>query len=388
MKGCKEIVMQSTALAMKDPEQEQFIFQYGPTQGDPVFRKDLAEFLSKEYDDHVKSDNLMVTVGATHGLHVTASILFDHNLPIFVEDPTFHLAFKILKDDLGKTVIPVPTSEDGVDLTRLEELLQENRAKAGDKATWKSPFWTMLYTMTVYGNPTGQCSSPEQCRKLINLARKYDVLLFSDDVYNLFHFGKGKQPARLLAYDKSDDPNYIGCVLSNGTFSKIFAPGIRLGWMEGHKEMVDLLACCYTSYCTGSFNHYMSLVMSAAIQLGLMTTHLNRIRGVYKTRMGLMCDALQKYLPTGFTFNRPQGGFFIWVTMPETMDAKVLQKFAKKFNVVYIDGESTSPTCSFRNCIRLTISFCDTDQIEEGTQRLAKAIQAYRNSLDEPTPTQ
>ncbi|XP_033762423.1 uncharacterized protein YER152C-like isoform X2 [Pecten maximus] len=386
LKGCQDIMIRSTTLALKDPKHETNIFQYGPVQGDPTFRQELAAFLSKEYGDKVESESLLVTAGATNGLHLTVSTLFGHDVPIFVEDPTFFLAFKILKNDLGKTIIPAPTNEDGLDLIQLEEVFKENRKRAGDKTTWKCPFWTMLYTMTVFKNPTGMSSSQEQCRALIDLARKYDVLLFTDDVYNMFPYGKGSYPPRLLTYDKSETPQYTGCVLSNGTFSKIFAPGIRLGWIEGHKPLVNMLASCFQSITAGSFNHYTSLVMSAAIQLDLLSTHLNHIRGIYKTRMGLMCDALQKYLPNGCTFKRPEGGFFVWVTMPKEVDASILQASAnKKYHVDFVDGEKTSVTRGYKNSIRLSISYNDTHQIEQGVQNLAKAIQTYMNSLKEAT---
>ncbi|XP_069111053.1 uncharacterized protein [Argopecten irradians] len=376
MQGCQEIMIKATSEAMKDPKQETNTFKYGPEQGDPIFRQRLAGFLSKEYGDNVQSDSLIVTTGATNGLHLTVTTLFPNDVPIFVEDPTFFLAINILRDDIGKTLIPVPATEDGLDLVHLEELFKEYRIKAGDKKTWKCQFWTMLYTMTVYSNPTGKNFSPDQCRKLVHLARKYDVLVFSDDVYNLFHFGEGAVPPRLLAYDKSDDST--GCVLSNGTFSKIFAGGLRLGWIEGPKPIIDSLVSCYQSICAGSFNHFMSLMMSAALQLDLLSPHLSRIKDIYKERMNLMCNALEKYLPACCSFNRPEGGFFVWVTLPKEMDAKNLQTFARdSHQIVFQDGESTSVSRNYRNCIRLSIGFCDTKQIEPGVQQLSRAIQTY-----------
>ncbi|XP_033763028.1 uncharacterized protein YER152C-like [Pecten maximus] len=383
LSGCKEIMMKATDLAMNDLSQERYVFQYGPRQGDPEFLEQLAKFLSKQYgDNNITRKNLMVTAGATHGIHLTATVLFDQDIPVFVEDPTYFIAIKMLEKDLGRSVIPVPVGEDGIDLDKLEDLLKEHRQKAGDKSTWKCPFWTMLYLMTVYNNPRGNCLSPDKCKKLVDLARKYDVLLFTEDVYNLLHYEEGSPPPRLLSYDVSDEPDYKGCVLSNGTFSKIFAPGLRLGWVEGRPEVVKLLWASSTAWSGGSFNHYTSRVISAALQSGLLCDHLSHLRRVYGERLNLLCEALPKYLPEGCHFKKPKGGFFIWVTLPDTVDGTALLSLSNsKHKVNFITGQSTSPTGSFKNCIRLSVSFCDTAQIDEGVRRLCIALKEYMSAL-------
>ncbi|XP_060076791.1 uncharacterized protein LOC132556399 [Ylistrum balloti] len=384
LSGCKEIMIKATDLAMSDLSQERYVFQYGPRQGDPVFLEHLAKFLSLQYgDNNITRENLMVTAGATHGIHLTASVLFDKDIPVFVEDPTYFIAINILQKDLGKLVIPVPVGDDGINLESLEELLKQHRQKAGDKSTWKCPFWTMLYLMTVYNNPRGNCLSPEKCQKLIELARKYDVLLFTEDVYNLLHYEKDTPPPRLLSYDVSEKPDYKGCVLSNGTFSKIFAPGLRLGWIEGHPEVVKLLWSSFTAWSGGSFNHYTSRVMSSVLQSGLLSEHLSHLCNVYGERMSLLCDTLPKYLPEGCHFIKPKGGFFVWVRLPSKVDGTALLSLANgKYKVNFITGQSTSPTGSFQNCIRLSISFCDTNQIDKGVQQLSLAIKEYMSAPD------
>ncbi|OWF50460.1 uncharacterized protein YER152C-like [Mizuhopecten yessoensis] len=379
LSGCTEIMMTATESAMSDLTQEKYVFQYGPRQGDPGFLEHLAKFLSVQYgDNNISKDNLMVTAGATHGLHLTATVLFKEDIPVFVEDPTYFIAIKMLGKDLGRTVIPVPVGDDGIDVDKLEEMLKKHRHKAGDKSTWKCPFWTMLYLMTVYNNPRGNCPSPEKCNRLVELARKYDVLLFTEDVYNLLHFEEGNPPPRLLSYDVSDDPEYLGCVLSNGTFSKIFAPGLRLGWIEGRPGVVRLIMTSNTAWSGGSFNHYTSRVVSAALQTGLLSQHLTKLCSVYRERMNLLCQALLKYLPAGCHFKQPKGGFFAWITLPDTVDGEALLSLANgKHKVNFITGQSTSPTGSFKNCIRLSISFADTNQIDAGVERLCKAIKEY-----------
>lgn len=379
LSGCKEIMLKATDLAVNDLSQERYVFQYGPRQGDPEFLDQLAKFLSEQYgDSNISRRNLMVTAGATHGIHLAATVLFQQDIPVFVEDPTYFIAIKMLEKDLGRSVIPVPVGEDGVDLDKFEELLKEHRHKAGDKSTWKCPFWTMMYLMTVYNNPKGNCPSPDRCKKLIELAREYDVLLFTEDVYNLLHYGDGTPPPRLLSYDVSDEPNYLGCVISNGTFSKIFAPGLRLGWMEGRPGVVELLWASSTAWSGGSFNHYTSRVMSAALQSGLLSDHLNHLCRVYGERMNLLCEALPKHLPEGCHFIKPKGGFFTWVTLPDKVDGTALLTLANsKHKVNFIAGQSTSPTGSYKNCIRLAISYCDTAEIEDGVRRLGKAIEEY-----------
>lgn len=370
--GCKEMLLESTKITM-ETEDERYIFQYGPMRGDPDFLEQLASFLSKQYGDTVNKDELMVTAGATQGIHLTASIMFDKDTPVFVEDPTYFIAIKMLRDDLRMPVIPVETDSDGIIPEALEKAVLGNTPKGPTK----TPFRSMVYLMTTFSNPTGLCSSPERCRKLIHLARKYDLLLFTEDVYNLLYYTENCPP-RLLFFDDRNDPDFKGNVLSNGTFSKILAPGLRIGWIEAPERVLKCIASCNTTWSGGCFNHYTSRLLQTALKQGMVTSHLNKIKGIYAERMKMAYEFLAEDFPVPIKLRDPKGGFFLWIELPSNIDSKLLLQLAiEKHGVNFIIGSSTSPTGKFSNCIRISISFCSKDKLKDGLNCLKSAVKEY-----------
>ncbi|XP_062578341.1 uncharacterized protein LOC134240262 [Saccostrea cucullata] len=371
--GCKDILLRATQELLTGEVDEHALFDYGPPSGAPEVRGQLAKFLTAQYRDKVESDNLFITVGATHGIHLVTTVLLGKDVPIFVEDPSFFLALGMFKDDFGHQVIPVPTEDDGIDVTALEKLLQETPAPTKTK----SPFRRMLYTMTVHHNPTGSCLSPEKCRRLVSLARQYDMLLFGEDVYNLLTYtNDGVPPPRLFSYDKKDDPDFQGHTLSNCTFSKIFSPGLRVGWIETSPRIVKMLIDCYTTTSGFCYNHYMSCVVAKALELGLVQSNIKRLQKLYGERIKRACRRLKEnQLPVSFV--EPTGGFFIWIKLPENMDAADLCEKAKENHILVQVGTIASATGGFRNYIRLSMSICTVDKIEEGIDKLSAVIRTY-----------
>lgn len=232
--------------------------------------------------------------------------------------------------------------------------------------------------MTTFSNPKGFSCSPERCRKLVRLARKYDVLLFTEDVYNLLCY-EGICPPRLLFYDDKNDSDFKGNVLSNATFSKILAPGLRLGWIEAPQRIMQFLGKCNTTWSGGCFNHYTSRLMKTALKEGMLSNHLSKIKVIYAERMNVVCDLLIQDFPVKIKFDKPKGGFFIWVELPPSIDSRLLLQLAiEKHGMNFIIGSSTSPTESYKNYIRLSISFCDSSDLKLGIQRLKAAINEYQ----------
>ncbi|XP_062578339.1 uncharacterized protein LOC134240259 [Saccostrea cucullata] len=370
--GCKDIMLQATQELLTDDVDEHSLFDYGPSSGAPEVRRQLADFLTIQYNDKVESDNLFITVGASHGIHLVSTVLIGEEVPIFVEDPTYFLAIGMFKKDFGYRIIPVPTEDDGIDVTALEKLLQETPAPTQTK----SPFRRMLYTMTVHHNPKGSCLSPEKCWRLISLARQYDMLLFAEDVYNLLTYtNDGVPPLRLFSYDNKDDQDYKGHTLSNSTFSKIFSPGLRVGWIESAPRIIKMLSNCYTTTSGYCFNHYMSCVVGKALELGLIQSNLTRLRKLYGERIRTMCRRLREnQLPVSFV--EPLGGFFVWLKLPENVDAEDLCAKAKAVNLLVQVGSKASPTGGCKNFIRLSVSVCSVENIENGIDRLSEIIRS------------
>lgn len=146
------------------------------------------------------------------------------------------IALDTIKQFHTLNIVPVKLNENGVDLDSLEKLLQEKQFKSQNKE-----FWAMYYTIPTYHNPTGILFSPEVCEGLIKLSRKYDFLITCDDVYNILYYKDKEAPKRLLAYDNRQDKDFKGNVISNGSFSKILGPGVRLGWLEVPPRLKKLL---------------------------------------------------------------------------------------------------------------------------------------------------
>ncbi|XP_052809088.1 uncharacterized protein LOC128237530 isoform X2 [Mya arenaria] len=374
LKGCSKMLQTSTDIMLRDSNEERFTFQYGPCKGDPSFCEQVAGFLTEEYGTKVDSSDIMVSAGATQGLHLVATVMFNKDTPIFIEDPTYFIAVKILREDFGMNIIPVPTDMEGIDVAKLESLLEIYKPKTTGKAG--SQFWSMVYTIPTYNNPKGYCMSPERCRALVKLARKYGVMLFAEDVYNMLHYDDKPQcPPRLLQYDDRSDPDYEGHVLSNCTFSKILAPGLRLGWIEAPPRIMKCLEKSATAWSGGSFNHYTSKLMAVALQEGLLQKHLTWLRKEYRERMDLACNTLEKHLPAGVKVDNPHGGFFIWLQLPPSIDSMELLKLAvQKYKVNFIFGASTSPTDGCKNCARLSISFCEKASLEKGVVNFCHAL--------------
>ncbi|XP_025112377.1 uncharacterized protein LOC112575060 isoform X2 [Pomacea canaliculata] len=307
LKDCKDILLKATNAVLDENADVTGTFTYGPEIGDAEFRDELAMFLTQEYGDEVKSSHLMVTAGASQALHMITTVMFSKDSIVFVEEPTYFAASMMLSVDLQMKVIPVPCDADGINVEELDHLLTKYRPAHQRPTESKRPFWAFVYTVPVYNNPTGRCYSPSRCRSLVEVARKHEILLVAEDVYNLIHFGEDPfPPPRLLSYDCPADPDYKGHVLSIGTFSKILAPSLRLGWVEAPECILLHLNNSNLVWSGGSLNHYASKLAAAAMHLGLLPPHVHFLRQVYKSRCDAVCQILRDGLPDVVTFTQPQ----------------------------------------------------------------------------------
>jgi DNA-binding transcriptional MocR family regulator len=203
-------------------------FLLSPTIGTHNFREQLAGFLSKNYDSPVNSADIVLSGGASSGLLLILSTLLDMNGVVFVDEVTYMIVLEAIAQFPTLKIVPVKLNNDGVDVEDLERKILQHKFTP----THGKMFFGLYYTIPTYHNPTGILFSDQVCNALISLARKHDFLIVCDDVYNMLHYDDEKSPKRLFAYDKDDDVNFKGHVISNGTFSKILAPGTRVGWLE------------------------------------------------------------------------------------------------------------------------------------------------------------
>jgi len=369
-----EIFSRGTTERMKGELSQGTLFQYGPEQGIVSFRNKLAQFLTNNYGDKVESDELIVTTGATSGLALTASILVDRKATVFVENPTYFIALNILRGDLGLNVVPIDLAGDGIDCDKLEAAVAKYRDEALEKESGR--FSCMFYTIPTFHNPTGICYSETVGRKVLSIAEKYNMLVICDDVYNLLKYEDSvPRFSRLKAMCGKENK----LVISNGTFSKILSPGIRLGWLEVPTSLVSRFTNCGFLLSGGAINNYTSGIIAQLLQDGDIQNNLNFLRSLYGERMQAVHDYLANNLPAGWTVSHAKGGYFLWVATDQNVKnfCEILQE--KDVNV--LNGSRATPnaditdyaSADFSHCFRISIAYYSKDKLLKACKLICNA---------------
>nr|CAB3219593.1 uncharacterized protein YER152C [Phallusia mammillata] len=320
--------------------------QYGCLSGNGLLRLELAKFLTRQYGQVVERDDIFITNGATGGLDSLMKHFFTRDHVIFVENPTYQTFARHVVNDDQMRVVPIAMRDDGADMEELEKSLE---SLPPVNLTSRRPFRAAMYVIAIHHNPTGICYSPEKCRKLVKLARKYEMLVICDDVYNVLNYvtdpvdpDKFKfAPQRLFAYDNKQDSDYKGHIVANGSFSKFAGPGLRLGWYELPKRLFVHLEDSYFIESASGMMSYSSTIMTDVLSSGMMDEHVQIVRKQFKVRMeksiSIIQSSVSKY---GVKCSQPSGGCFLWVEMPEEVTAEMVFPVAQnKEHVSFIKGE-------------------------------------------------
>ena len=326
--------------------------QYGAEQGDGYFRLALANFLSQYYGFNVQSGNLFITNGISKGLDLICTLFTQAGDTIFVEEPSYFLALKIFADHRLQ-VIPIETDENGLVIESLQEKLTSYKPK-------------LLYTIPIHQNPSGRTLSQERRMRLIELSQQFDFLILADEVYQLLSYS-GKPPTSFGAYIENEN------VISLGSFSKILAPGLRLGWIQAHPNKIHRLVTSGLLDSGGGLNPFTSALIRGVVESGNLERHINKLIDIYRTRLNFMDASLKKHLPQ-VTYSIPQGGYFFWARLPDCMDASELRKKAKTFKVDIRQGTLFSSQNGLKNHMRLCFVFHEEKAIEEGILRLRECL--------------
>lgn len=324
---------------------------YGERQGDGGFRKSLAKFLSSEYQAVVSAESLFVTAGNSQALDFVCALFTRPGDVVIVEEPSYFLAFRIFEDH-GLEIVPAPTDENGMDIAALEVVLERT-----------SP--ALLYTIPSFHNPGGQSMSEERRTRLAELSRKHNFLIAADEVYQLLWHQQPPPPALGTMTDQ-------GNILSLGSFSKILAPGLRLGWIQTSPPLMEHLLDSGAVNSGGSLNHFTSLVAREAIDLGLQTSFLQRLRKTYGRRVEVMDTSLREHFGERARWLRPTGGYFFWLEFAENVDTTALRSLASDFKTGFQPGQNSSSQGELRNCLRLSFAHYGEDDIRDGIERLAR----------------
>ncbi|KAI9328318.1 pyridoxal phosphate-dependent transferase [Zopfochytrium polystomum] len=352
------------------------------------FRTQLSAFLTEQQgkaERPVNRDNLAVTNGASGSFSNILTFFTSSTTKFIIENPTYFLAIRVLEDHgiSRDSTLKIPTDENGLCIDILEEALRSSPPVSPPPSTYgEKRFPYLLFLVPTFSNPNGVTLSMERRQKLVKLARKYDVLVVCDDVYHLLHFGT-TPPPRLVSFDLDSD---FGNVISNQSFSKIMGPGVRLGWVEGAKGIIDQYVKSGLMYSGGSPNHLTSGIMGSAIELGTLGQTLDLMRSVLNHRMNLMFNFLSSNLPKSVKIKKPLGGYFIWVELPKGHDTTEIfnglrtglyrGKPIPTPKVQFAPGNLFSSDASHGHCLRLTYAHYDDQQILVGLDRLKDVLTA------------
>ncbi|WP_372366099.1 PLP-dependent aminotransferase family protein [Candidatus Uabimicrobium sp. HlEnr_7] len=331
-------------------EEKKLFLHYGHKQGEEKFRELLASFLQQNYKTAIEKEDLLITCGASQGLDLICQHFTKPGDTIFIEEPSYFLVFKIFTDR-GLNLVPINTGKNGLDLAELESKLKAHNP-------------VFFYTIPTFQNPGGTTLQEEQRQKLVALSEKHDFLIVADEVYHLLDYSM-RSPFPFCHYSKR--------VLSLGSFSKILAPGLRLGWIHCCSTLLNKMLEDSVLGSGGGFNRFISGQVYSFIKLGFQQQHLKLLIGSYRLRSGALYYFLTTILPDVIC-SPPEGGYFLWVELPKGINAQQLLERAKKHGVTFHPGYKFSTQKKLNNFIRLSFSFYDCDILEEGIRRLAKCF--------------
>lgn len=329
--------------------------QYGPTEGITPLRESLIKRMKKTRGIKCNLNQLIITTGSQQVLDLVPKILVNLGDYIVVESPTYVGALSAFNSYQPK-YISIRMDENGMRTDELEEKIKHNTDK-----TIK-----FIYTIPEFQNPAGVSMSSERKKHLLEIAETYDILILEDEAYSELEYTRKRLPP-LKSMDKNDR------VIYTHTLSKVLSPGFRLGWVIGSEEIIRKMAIAKqgTDLCT---NMLVQFIAEDYIRSGFIDKQIPKIRKMYKKKRDIMLKALEKHFPDGSSWTKPEGGMFIWVSLPDKIDTKEMFADAIKAKVAYVPGASFCVDGSGKNCMRLNFSNTDDNKIEEGIKRLAKII--------------
>jgi DNA-binding transcriptional MocR family regulator len=326
--------------------------QYGLEQGNSFFREALAGFLEKASGANVDPDTLFVTAGASSALDLICTLYTRFGDTIFVEKPSYFLALRIFADH-GLRAVPIPIDGEGLRLDALEEMLTRHQPK-------------FVYTVPTFQNPSGRTLSQRRRERLVQLAQRGNFLVIADEVYRFLAYTQ-EPPLPFAAF-----ANDVEQIISINSFSKILAPGLRLGWIQAHPSAIKRLAGSGLLDSGGGMNPFTSTLALHLIASGGLEQNINRLRTEYGLRLNVLDTALRQHLPEA-QYTAPNGGFFFWVRLPG-LDAAELRPKAQEFKVDFRPGALFSSDNEMGDYFRLAFSYYGKQDIEEGVKRLKECL--------------
>lgn len=329
--------------------------QYSSTEGYWPLRNWVAQRVNQRQGTSFNPDNVQIVHGSQQALDLSGKLFLDEGDVVLCEVPTYLAALSAFRA-YGCGFVGVETDDEGMLPDALEKALADNpRAK-------------LIYVIPDFQNPSGRTWSRARRKALTELSAKYGVMVLEDAPYAELRFaGEALPSVQALGGDN---------ILSTGTFSKIFCPGYRIGWVIGPREIIrkyTLLKQSTDLQC----NTIAQMEIAKYLEHYDIDAHIRIIRETYKRRRDLMIGMMEKEFPKNVSFTRPDGGLFAWVTLPGDMDARELLQECLKENVMFVPGGSFYPDQNIFNTLRMNYSAMPEERIEEGVKRMGAALRKH-----------
>lgn len=336
--------------------------QYSTTEGYFPLREYVASRYLQRHKLRVSADDILITNGSQQGLDLIGKVFLDKSDPIVIERPGYLgaiQAFSFYEPEFRT----VPLLEDGIDFELLQKACKENKVK-------------LYYAVPNFQNPSGITYSVQKRADIAHLLREHEIVFVEDDPYGELRFIGRDLPT---VKDSPEDN-----VLLLGTFSKIVSPGLRLGWVCANKEIMEKLVVAKQAADLHS-NYLSQRIVYQYIADNDLDHHISRIREAYGKQREFMISMLEECFPQEVKFTRPEGGMFLWVTLPEGMSSLELFDYAARANVAFVPGDPFYVDGGGSNTLRLNFSNADEEMIEEGIKRLAQALTEYWHKMQDET---
>jgi 2-aminoadipate transaminase len=335
--------------------------EYGNEQGTPALLQFLVEKLNREQTLALTAENIMITVGSTGAMDMIARLYAKPNGVVIVEAPSYADTLRVFRDH-QIDLFSVPMDEHGLLTTELEKLLLHLQVQG------KLP--QFLYTIPNFHNPTGITASLERRHEVIQLARQYGFTIVEDDVYHD------------LAFEGSAPPSYYALTggqqtISVGSFSKTLAPGLRLGWMVAAPDVIQAGVNSGVMQMGGGANPFAAHIVTEFCCAGHLERHVASLQQLYQRRCAVMLSTLDRFMPPGVRWTHPAGGFFLWIYLPQTIDAQDVKRKTLELGVVLAAGNGffVNSTDGSHN-LRLAFSYASTEDMEKAIQILGDVIRS------------
>lgn len=330
---------------------------YCSTSGFSRLREIIVKRMAEKFDVHFDVSECIITSGSQQGLDMSGMLFVNAGDVVLFETPSYLGAVNALRAHEA-TLVAVPTDDEGIEL----DALKENLEKYGDRVR-------MIYVIPDFQNPTGRSWSDKRRRDFMDLMKDYDIPVLEDAAYSELSFtNELKKP--LSYYDTKGQVIYVG------TFSKTFCPGLRVAWLCAHKDIMDKYLVLKNAADLSS-SAIAQRQMAYYLDHHDLDEHIAEISKLYRHRRDVMLEAIEKYFPEEVEYTRPDGGLFIWMTLPENKDARELLRRAGEKKVAFIPGTSFYPSATKNNELRLNFSNMSDEETEKGMKILAEITKEY-----------